>query len=97
MATGIGVAMSAVEELVQNPSEVLLDACSKDQLLKVAWHFEIEITIHGYKDCILGIVKESLVQLGVLSAVVKGTDSQGAVTPLVSLPVCKICTAYSWG
>ncbi len=39
LATGTGVSMPAVEEL--------LDACPKEQLLKVAEHFEIEIPSQG--------------------------------------------------
>ncbi len=40
LAPGTGVSMPAVEEL--------LDACPKEQLLKVAEHFEIEIPCHGH-------------------------------------------------
>lgn len=70
--------MSAVEELVQNLSEDLLDACTKDQLIKVAEHYEIEISSQGRKDRIFGVLKEGLVQLGVLSAGVKETGLPSA-------------------
>lgn len=56
----IGVIMSA-EEFVQNPSEQLLDAWTRDQLFKVAEHIEIEVPRQGLKGRILGLVKESLV------------------------------------
>lgn len=59
-------------------------ACTKDQLLKVAEHFEIELRSQRCKACILGVIKDRLFQLGVLSAAVKGSDTQRAVSPQVS-------------
>lgn len=44
----------------------------KNQLIKVAEDFKIEISSQGRKDHILAVVKEGSVQLGFFPAVVKG-------------------------
>lgn len=64
-----------------NPSDGLLKACTKAQLREVALHFNIEISSQWRKDRIFSVVKESLIQSGVLSGVVKGTDTQDAESP----------------
>ncbi len=66
---------------MQNPSEDLLEACTKDQLRKVAEHFDIELPSQGRKDRLLCVIKESLVQSGVLFAAVKESDTRSVVTP----------------
>ncbi len=35
---------SVVEDFIQTPSVQLLDQCMTDQLLKIAEHFDIEVT-----------------------------------------------------
>lgn len=77
--------MSSVEDFLQNPSDGLLDVCTKDELIKLAEHFEIEIPGQARKDHILCVVKENLVQSGVLSESSKGTDFRN-VTPQVTFP-----------
>lgn len=73
--------MYAVEEFLRNPSEDLLEACTKDQLSEVAKHFGIELPSQGHKDSLLCVIKESLVQSGVLLTAVKESDTCSVVTP----------------
>lgn len=37
--------MSAVAEFLQNPSESLLDSCTREQLINMAEHFGVELSI----------------------------------------------------
>lgn len=55
-------------------------------MIKVAEHYDIEIPSQGRKDHIFEVIKEGLVQLGVLVAGVKEMDKQDSVSPQVSLP-----------
>ncbi|CAJ1071441.1 uncharacterized protein LOC115247517 [Xyrichtys novacula] len=75
--------MSAVEDFLQNPMEDLLNTFTKEQLFKVADHFEVKVPSKALKDCILSTIKEHLVQLGVLPAAVEGSDAVSAPTPVL--------------
>ena len=77
--------MSAVDKFLQSPSEDLLDLLTKDQLLKVAAHYDVEVSGKLLKDCVYDTVKDSLVQLGVLPtvAVVEGGDAASASVPVL--------------
>ena len=46
---------SVLEDFVSSPSDELLEQCTKDQLLKIAEHFQIEVPDkklrHHQRDC----------------------------------------------
>ena len=43
---------SVVEDIVASPCEELLEQCTRDQLLKIGEHFQIEIPDKKLKDTI---------------------------------------------
>ena len=57
---------SVVEDFLSSPSEELLEQCTKDQLLKIAEHFQIEVLDKKLKDTIKKTVKSKLLDDGVL-------------------------------
>ena len=71
---------------MKSPSEDQLAAVTKDNLIKVAEHYAIEIPTQGRKDRIFAVIKEGLVQLGVLVTGIKEMDEQDSVSPQGSLP-----------
>lgn len=75
--------MSLVEEFVNAPSVELLDHCTKDQLVKLAEHFEIELTDKRLKENIKLVLKKKLMEEGILSAddLVKPSVSCSVETP----------------
>ena len=58
--------MASVEDFVCAPSEALLDQCNRDQLLKIAEHFEISVGDKRLKDNVRAIIKANLYELNVL-------------------------------
>ena len=59
--------MASVEEFVDSPCDHLLDQCSKEQLLKIAEHYKVEIGDKRVKlDTIKANLRKKLVATGVL-------------------------------
>lgn len=77
--------MSAVDTFLQSPSEDLLDLLTQDQLVKVAAHYDVEVSGKLLEDCVYDTVTDSLVQLGVLPtvAVAEGSDAASASVPVL--------------
>ena len=71
---------AVVEAFIQSPSETLLDSCTKDQLLKIADHFGIEIAATRLKDTIKRILKATLMEEGVLAS----DEGKGLPSTMVS-------------
>ena len=71
---------AVVEAFIQSPSETLLDSCTKDQLLKIADHFGIEIAVTRLKDTIKRILKATLMEEGVLAS----DEGKGLPSTMVS-------------
>jgi len=61
--------MPSVEEFAAAPSHEALDQCSKDQLLKIAEHYELQISSSFAKDKVKAIVRSNLAESGVLHSV----------------------------
>ncbi|XP_060777490.1 uncharacterized protein LOC132886624 isoform X1 [Neoarius graeffei] len=55
-----------VKDFIASPSEEILDQCTKDQLLKLAEHYQVEVNGQFAKDKVKAIVKSNLVATGVL-------------------------------
>ncbi len=58
--------MAGVEDFVASPSEDLLNVCTKEQLLKIAEHYEIDVGDKHLKDRVKAILKASLFERKVL-------------------------------
>lgn len=52
--------MAEIADFVEAPSEEFLDKCAKEQLLRIAEHYEIEISGNRLKDTV-----RSILQIGV--------------------------------
>ena len=59
--------MSEVTEFVSAPTEEFLDKCTKDQLLRIADHYKIEISDKRLKDTVKSILRANLSDMGVLT------------------------------
>ena len=57
---------SYIDELICFPSEDLLDLGTKEQLLKVAEHYKVEISDKRLKNSIRLILKANLMESGIL-------------------------------
>ena len=62
----VNIKMPSVEDFAAAPSHEALDQCSKDQLLKIAEHYELQISSSFAKDKVKAIVKSNLAESGVL-------------------------------
>ncbi|CAG5925684.1 unnamed protein product, partial [Menidia menidia] len=58
--------MAAVDEFLREPSEEGLERCTREQLLKIAEHFQLEVGDKRSKDNIRAIIKANLTDSGVL-------------------------------
>ena len=59
--------MSDISDFVKAPSEDFLKKCTKEQLLKIAEHFEIDISDRRLKDTVKSILTANLTEMGVLA------------------------------
>lgn len=55
-----------VEDFVQSPSEELLEQCTKEQLIKIAQNYSIEVEPKRTKENLRSIIKANLQECGVL-------------------------------
>ncbi len=60
--------MATVEEFLKTPSEELLELCSREQLVKRADHFELNVGDRWSKGNMKHILRENLFELGVLQS-----------------------------
>ena len=59
------VKMSTLEEFVEAPSLVILTSCTRDELLRVAGHYKIEVRGSPLKAELLAKITEALCTLGI--------------------------------
>ncbi|KAK0156627.1 hypothetical protein N1851_000058 [Merluccius polli] len=61
--------MSVVEQFIQSPSDVLLDMCTKEQLVQVADHYSVSLTSEDkrLKETLLKAVVDGLIAKDILS------------------------------
>uniref|UniRef100_A0A3B5QLU2 Gypsy retrotransposon integrase-like protein 1 n=1 Tax=Xiphophorus maculatus TaxID=8083 RepID=A0A3B5QLU2_XIPMA len=57
----------SVEDFNKNPSAEFLDLCSREQLVKIAEHFKISVGDKRLKENVKAILRENLIEMGVLS------------------------------
>ena len=58
---GVCIIMATLTDVVKCPSVELLDKCTKDQLLKIAEHFEVDVPKQGRKDTIVTMLQAQLI------------------------------------
>ncbi|TWW53845.1 hypothetical protein D4764_0220310 [Takifugu flavidus] len=78
---------SLVEEFVQSPTEELLDQCTKDQLLKIAEHFGIEITDKKLKETECATVSEVFTACAVTRAMAQAKISAACEKKAEKMPL----------
>lgn len=64
-------AMAGIAEFLKSPSEKILDGYTKEQLLKIAEHFDIDIGDKRLKDTVKSVLKANLFERKVLE---EGTE-----------------------
>ena len=57
---------SLVESFIQDPSESLLEQCTKEQLLRIAEHYEVDISDRKLKESVKACLRDGLFEAGVL-------------------------------
>ena len=57
--------MASVEEFLKAPSEELLEGCSREQLVRIAEHYDLDVGDKRMKENIRNIVKANLIDRGV--------------------------------
>ena len=81
--------MAQMEAFFETPSEGFLDGCTKEQLLKIADHYKIEISDKRLKDTVKAILKANLYEMDVLPGKVEGviepTGSSSVITQSTAL------------
>lgn len=55
-----------VEQFSQSPSDELLEQCTKDQLMKIAQHYSVEVEPKHTKENLKSIIKANFQECGVL-------------------------------
>lgn len=68
--------MASVEDFVKAPSEKLLDRCSREQLVKIAEHFKMDVGDKRAKENMKQILKTNLLDAGVLQPKVQAVEVQ---------------------
>ena len=66
-----------MEDFIGAPSEALLAGFTKDQLLRLAGHYKVEISDKGPKDSVRSILVASLVDTGILPPAVLSDGAAG--------------------
>lgn len=85
--------MASVEEFLKAPSEEFLERCSRDQLLRIAEHYELDVGDKRIKENIKNIIRENLIEAGVI-----GPKSLVAEVDVLSAPVAGLSfeLTYAW-
>lgn len=63
--------MATVDAFVQSPSEELLNSCTKEELLKLVEHYDVDVGDKELKDEVKGVLQAALVKKGVLPGKMK--------------------------
>nr|XP_046229617.1 uncharacterized protein LOC124050808 isoform X1 [Scatophagus argus] len=66
--------MASVEEFLRAPSEELLESCSREQLVRIADYFSLDVGDKRMKDNIKSIIKANLVDRGMLGSKKQAVD-----------------------
>ena len=78
--------MSTLEEFIEAPSLAILTSCTRDELLRVAGHYKIEVRGSPLKAELLAKITEAVCTLGIIADVEKGPSaSAGPTSPTPDL------------
>lgn len=98
--------MADIVKFVQTPSYVLMDKCTKEQLLRITEHYETKISDTRLKESSIKVeLKNKLIEQGILSSQMEQTQDTGAHTgaKLIYFTVCfnllinkKSYCCYKW-
>ena len=72
---------SNVDEFIRFPSEELLELCTKEQLLKVAEHYKVEISDKCKKNSIRLLMKANLMESGILEDTTGAASAEDSPSP----------------
>uniref|UniRef100_A0A8L0DMS3 ribonuclease H n=1 Tax=Oncorhynchus mykiss TaxID=8022 RepID=A0A8L0DMS3_ONCMY len=72
---------SYIDEFIRFPSEKLLDLGTKEQLLKVAEHYNVEISDKRLKNSIRLILKANLMESGILEVTTEPASTESLSSP----------------
>ena len=84
--------MSDLEGFVQFPCEETLDGFTKEQLLRLAEHYEVEITDKRLKETVKSILKANLEEMGVLEDYPVTKKKSAEVVSQDKLPTSQVFT-----
>ena len=93
--------MATVDEFLSAPSEELLDRCSRDQLIKIADHFQMDVGVKRLKENVRTILRDNLVEIGIIYTKVNavspesGATAQSVSEAVLLLNSVKSCYCYS--
>lgn len=78
---------SLVEDFLAFPSEILLERCTKEELLQIAEQFDVEVTSSDkkLKETLMKVVKSALSERGVLEVRAQVINEE-----FVSSPLCDV-------
>lgn len=73
---------SVIEDFFSFPSEILLERCTKEELLQIAERFDVEVTSNDkkLKETLLKVVKNALFERGVLEVRAQDIDPEESLT-----------------
>lgn len=63
-----GKMASILQNFIQSPSELALDLCTKEQLIEIAEHYDIEIGDKKLKEIVRADLKQGLMEAGILGS-----------------------------
>ena len=73
--------MVTVEDFFASPSEEFLDICTKEQLLQIAEHYDVDVGDKRLKERMKAILKSNLFEKNVLSAVPSAVSQSTVLSP----------------
>ncbi|KAK0131567.1 hypothetical protein N1851_033742 [Merluccius polli] len=87
--------MTTLEEFLRAPSEELLERCSREQLVRIAEHFKMDVGDKRLKENVKNILKENLLEAGVLQPKLYA-DGSGVDTADVSVSEVGVSTGLTF-
>lgn len=86
--------MTTLEEFLRAPSEELLERCSREQLVRIAEHFRMDVSDRRLKENVKNILKENLLEAGVLQPKL---DAGGSGVETADVSVSEVGEYWSTG
>lgn len=86
--------MASLVAFFEAPSRAFVDGCKKEQLIKIAQHYSIEVSANNRKDDLKQIILSALVQQGILQESVLGAAESMSIP--VSAPPMTQMSGFSF-